>query len=217
MKETKIKIDIVSDVVCPWCVVGYKRLEKAISELGFEDKFEIEWQPFELNPNMSSEGEDLEQHLANKYGTSVEQNAQSKNQLVKHGDELGFTFDYFEGMKIVNTRDAHILLDFAKESGKQTELNLRLMTAVFSEHKDISKREVLVEELKSLGLVADKAKTRLEAEDARENIQKKEAYWQSKGVRSVPTMVFGGNSALTGAQPIYVYKQVLSELIQQNA
>ncbi len=214
MKD-KIKLDIVSDVVCPWCTIGYKRLAKAISEMGIEDKVDIEWQPFELNPHMPVEGEDVGEHIANKYGSSPEDQKRSQERMAQFGEELGFTFDYFDGMRIVNTRDAHILLAYAKENGKQTELKMRLVSAFFSERKDVSDREILRQELENVGLNADEAMARLEDDDARYEVQSKEAYWQSQGVSSVPTMVFNKKSALTGAQPVEVYKQVLAELLEE--
>jgi len=214
---SKLKIDIISDVVCPWCTIGYKRLEKAITEMGVEDQIELEWQPFELNPHMPIEGENVQEHIANKYGASLEDQKRSQEHMAEVGAELGFTFDYFDDMKIVNTRDAHILLDFAKEQGKQTELKMRLVTAFFSERKDVSDREILLQELRSIGLDTDMARTRLDDDNARYEVQSKEAYWQNVGVSSVPTMVFNNKSALTGAQPVSVYKQVLTELLEQRS
>ncbi|MEJ1223099.1 DsbA family oxidoreductase [Sediminicola sp. 1XM1-17] len=211
----KIKIDIVSDVVCPWCAIGYKRLEQAIQEMGIQDQIELEWQPFELNPHMPPEGENVQEHIANKYGSTPEDWKRSQDHMAEVGAQLGFTFDYFEYMKIVNTRDAHVLLDFAKERGKQTDLKMRLVTAYFSERKDVSDRKVLLEELKSIGLDAEQAMAKLDNDEARYEVQSKEAYWQSVGVSSVPTMVFNNTSALTGAQPVAVYKQVLMELLAQ--
>lgn len=212
----KIKIDIISDVVCPWCAIGYKRLERAIQEMGVQEQIELEWQPFELNPHMPAEGENVQEHIANKYGASMEDQKRSQEHMAEIGAELGFTFDYFDDMKIVNTRDAHILLDYAKENGKQTELKMRLVTAFFGERKDVSDRNVLLEELKSIGLNTDKAMARLDNDDARYEVQAKEAYWQNVGVSSVPTMVFNNASALTGAQPVDVYKQILADLLSQK-
>ena len=79
--KNKLKIDIVSDVVCPWCTIGYKRLEKAITELGIKDQVEIEWQPFELNPNMPAEGQNVNEHITEKYGSTAEQQNQSKEMM----------------------------------------------------------------------------------------------------------------------------------------
>jgi len=213
-KETsKIKLDIVSDVVCPWCTIGYKRLQQAISEMGMEDKVEIEWQPFELNPDMPQEGQNVQEHIAEKYGASVEDQRISQQRMADFGTELGFTFDYFEDMKMVNTRAAHILSDYAKENGKQTEFYMRLVTAFFSERKDISDRKVLKNELKAVGLNPEEAITKLDNDEANKRVQSKEKYWHNLGVSSVPTFVFNKKSALTGAQPVDVFKQVLNELI----
>lgn len=215
--SNKLKIDIVSDVVCPWCIIGYKRLEKAISEMGIQDQVEIEWQPFELNPQMPAEGENVTEHITRKYGTSPEDGKRSKENMIQLGAELGFHFDYFDDMRIVNTRDAHVLLDYAKEKGKQTELNLRLISAFFSERKDISDREILILELEGIGLDRLEAQSRLESEDAHERLVNEESFWTSRGISSVPTMVFNRKSAISGAQPIYIYKQVLRELLEQES
>ncbi len=211
-----LKIDIISDVVCPWCTIGYKRLEKAISEMGLEDRIEMEWQPFELNPHMPAEGENVQEHIANKYGSSPEDQKRSQEQMAEAGAELGFSFDYFEGMRIVNTRDAHILLDYAREAGKQTELKMRLMTAYFSERKDVSNKTVLKHEVKAIGLNAEEALKRLDDPNPRNQLISKEKYWQQLGVSAVPTMVFNNKSALTGAQPVEVYKQVLAEFLNKQ-
>ncbi|CAZ97141.1 DsbA family oxidoreductase [Zobellia galactanivorans] len=211
----KIKIDLVSDVVCPWCVIGYKRLERAISEMGIEDKIELEWQPFELNPHMPPEGQNVQEHLTEKYGSSLEDQKLSQERMTEFGEELGFTFDYFDDMRMANTRDAHVLLEYAHEKGKQTELKMRLVTAFFSERKDVSKRAVLAEELKAVGLNAEEAMARLDDDNARYEVTSKEQYWQGLGVSSVPTFVFDKKSALTGAQPVEVFKQVLTELIEK--
>ena len=213
MKE-KLKIDIVSDVVCPWCTVGYKRLEKAIIELGVEDQVEIEWQPFQLNPQMPVEGQNVDEHLIEKYGSTPEQLKGSKAQLVEAGEALGFTFDYFDDMRMVNTFEAHVLLEYAKEFGKQTELKMRLTTAFFSERKDVSKHEVLKQALLEVGLNAEEALARLQDKEKRSEVTNKEAYWKSLGVNSVPTVVFDRKSAVTGAQPVEVFKQVLQEQLK---
>ncbi|MCI2229394.1 DsbA family oxidoreductase [Polaribacter sp. MSW13] len=214
MKE-KLKIDIVSDVVCPWCTIGYKRLEKAITELGIQDQVEIEWQPFELNPNMPVEGQNVNEHITEKYGSTTEQQNQSKEMMTEAGAELGFIFDYFDEMRMVNTFDAHILLEYAKDFGKQTELKMAFTKAFFSDRKDVSKVEILKETLISIGLNADEALSKLKNEEARNEVRTKQKYWKSLGVNSVPTIVFNRKSAVTGAQPVATFKQVLSELIAE--
>ena len=214
MKE-KLKIDIVSDVVCPWCTIGYKRLEKAIIELGIQDKVDIEWQPFELNPNMPAEGQNVNEHITEKNGSTTEQQNQSKQMMTEVGEELGFIFDYFDEMRMVNTFEAHVLLEYAKDFGKQTELKMRLTTSFFSERKDVSKREILKQALLEVGLNAVEGLAKLDNEEAQKEVRNKQDYWKNLGVSSVPTIVFNRKSAVTGAQPVDTFKQVLSELIAE--
>lgn len=215
MKE-KLKIDIVSDVVCPWCTIGYKRLEKAINELGIQDLVEIEWQPFELNPNMPAEGQNVQEHITEKYGATLEQQKESQQEMAAAGAVLGFTFDYFDEMRMSNTFDAHVLLEYAKEFGKQTELKMTLTKAFFSERKDVSKKEVLKQALLDVGLNVEEALSKLDNATARSEVTNKETYWKDLGVNSVPTVVFNRKSAVTGAQPVATFKQVLSELIKKQ-
>ena len=212
----KLKIDIVSDVVCPWCTIGYKRLEKAIIELGIQDKVDIEWQPFELNPNMPVDGQNLDEHITEKYGSTPEQQKDSKLMMTEAGEELDFTFDYFDEMRMVNTFDAHVLLEYAKDFGKQTELKMCLTTAFFSERKDVSKRDILKQALLAVGLNADEGMAKLDNENARKEVRTKQDYWKSLGVNSVPTIVFNRKSAVTGAQPVAAFKQVLTELMKEQ-
>jgi len=213
--SAKIKLDFVSDVVCPWCIVGYKRLQQAIDELGIQDKVEITWQPFELNPSMVADGENLMEHIEQKYGLSSEEVEGNSNNIKKLGSEMGFEFDFFEGMRIVNTKDAHLLLDYAKDKGKQTDLKLRLFDACFTERKDISKRQVLAQELESIGLNSDEALLQLDNSEALQKLRTAESFWQNLGVSSVPTVVFNRESAVTGAQSVDVYKQVLTEFLEK--
>ncbi|MBU2928760.1 DsbA family oxidoreductase [Winogradskyella psychrotolerans] len=215
MKE-KLKIDIVSDVVCPWCTIGYKRLEKAISELGLEDQINIEWQPFELNPNMPTEGQNVTEHITEKYGSTLEQQKQSQQMMTDAGAELGFKFDYFDDMRMVNTFDAHVLLEYAKEFNKQTELKMALTKAFFSDRKDVSKKSVLKEALLEVGLNADDALKTLDDKETRDAVRRQQDYWKHMGVNSVPTIIFNRKSAVTGAQPVDTFKQVLSELIAEQ-
>ncbi|GAA4239493.1 DsbA family oxidoreductase [Postechiella marina] len=212
----KLKIDIVSDVVCPWCTIGYKRLEKAIQELGVADKIDIEWQPFELNPNMPAEGQNVIEHIAEKYGSTLEQQKQSQQMMTDAGEELGFKFDYFDEMRMANTFDAHVLLEYAKDFGKQTELKMTLTKAFFSDRKDVSKKDILKEALLEVGLNADEALAKLDSDEARLEVRNKQNYWKNMGVNSVPTIVFNRKSAVTGAQPVDTFKQVLTELIAEQ-
>ncbi|MBU2919141.1 DsbA family oxidoreductase [Psychrosphaera sp. F3M07] len=208
----KIKLDIVSDVVCPWCIIGYKRLDAAIKELGMEDNIKIEWQPFQLNPDMPPEGEDLRAHLKRKYGTTLEDSIRFRKEMAELGEEVGFKFDYFDGLKAVNTLDAHILLEYAKSVGKQTELKNRLFASFYSEQKDISNKSILEQELQSVGLNVDDAMACLDDDILRNHVRAQEQQWKQTGISGVPTIVFNRESAISGAQSVDTYKQVLTEL-----
>ncbi len=211
MKD-KIKLDIVSDIVCPWCIVGYKHLEAAIDELGLQDRVEIEWQPFELNPDMPAQGENLRAHVLRKYGATREDSDKARANISGFGAEYGFKFDYFEEMKMVNTSDAHSLLDFAHEQGLQHELKQRLFSAFFTEHKDISDHSVLLAEAETVGLNPEQAKLAINDTDRRDAIERLERQWQQQGISGVPTVIFNRSSAMTGAHPQSSYKDVLKEL-----
>jgi predicted DsbA family dithiol-disulfide isomerase len=207
-----IKIDIISDVVCPWCIIGYKHLEAAINELGIQDKVDIEWQPFELNPDMLIEGEELGEHITRKYGSTKEESHRARDNIAKAGSQYGFHFDYFEGMRIVNTLDAHVLLDYAHQVGKQTELKMRLFSAYFTEHKDISSRDILKQEAEKIGITSQQSTAALSDNEVRNKIKALEAQWQQMGITGVPTVIFNRTSALTGAQPQETFKQVLYDV-----
>nr|WP_290040834.1 DsbA family oxidoreductase [Psychromonas sp. 14N.309.X.WAT.B.A12] len=216
MMSKKIQLDVVSDVVCPWCIIGYKNLQKAIEELGVEKQIELQWQPFELNPNMPAEGQNLREHVAEKYGSSLEESNQARINIAQRGAEVGFTFNFFEDMKIVNTRDAHILLEYAYEKGKQTELKLALFSAAFTDQKDVSNREILLAEIAKIGLDSGEASARLTTQGYVDQVVDHERYWQGLGISAVPTVVFNRQSALSGAQPVEAYKQVITELLTEG-
>lgn len=216
MKD-KIKIDIVSDVVCPWCIIGYKRLEKAIIEMGIEDQVTIEWQPFELNPYMPKEGQDLREHISEKYGSNEQQQDESQQRMTQAGAELDFTFNYNQEMRMVNTFEAHVLLDYAAQFGKQTELNLALIAFFFTDQKDVSNREVLREAMLKVGLNADEGLAKLDDKTVEKDVRDKQQYWKDMGVNSVPTVVFNRKSAVTGAQPVETFKNILKELLESQA
>ena len=210
----KIKIDIVSDVVCPWCAIGYKRLSVAISELKLEDQVEISWHPFELNPEMPREGQNADKYLMDKYGLSEDKLKQTRNNVTELGKESGFKFDYFKEMKKVNTFNAHILLAYAKEFNKQTELKVRLQNAYFGERKDVSNREVLFEELQAVGLNAQEAMKRLDDPKAIKNVEDEEKFWRDQGVYAIPTIIFDNKIAQMGADEVSTYKEILTEMLK---
>ncbi|GAA0407036.1 DsbA family oxidoreductase [Cocleimonas flava] len=214
--EDKIRIDIVSDVVCPWCAVGYKRLSQAIDELEVQDKVDIHWHPFQLNPDMPQEGINADQYLMNKYRLSPEKLKQTRKSVAKTGKDSGFTFNYYDEMKKPNTFHAHVLLDYAKAFNKQTELKVRLQESYFSEKKNIGNREVLSSILKEVGLDAEEGIARLDDAEAIKRVKNDEKYWKDLGVHSIPTMVFDKRVARRGANPVEAYKALLVALLNEK-
>lgn len=210
----KLKLDIISDVVCPWCLIGYHRMVKAIFEMGIQNMVCLEWHPFQLNSHMPAEGEEIHAHLARKYGMSREESNQTLAQMTTLGAELDFTFDFFDGFRMVNTCDLHILLDFAKISDTQTELKLRLFEALFSERRNVSDRKILTQELQKVGLNTSEGLARLDDSTSRDHVLAQEEHWKKKGISAVPTMIFNNSHSVTGAQPVSVYKHVLSSFLQ---
>ena len=216
LANDKIKIDIISDVVCPWCAIGYKRLSTAIDELNLNDKVEIKWHPFQLNPDMPREGQNADKYLMNKLRLNEGQLKQKRNSVTKLGKETGFKFDYFKEMKKVNTFNSHILLDYAKEFNKQTELKVRLQEAYFGERKDISNRNVLFLELEKVGLNAKEAILRLDDKKAIKHVEDEEKYWRDRGVYAIPTILFDNSVVRMGASKVDDYKQLLTQLMKKR-
>ena len=212
----KIKIDIISDVVCPWCAIGYKRLSLAIEELDIKDKVDIKWHPFQLNPDMPREGQNADKYLMKKLSLNEEQLKQKRKSVTKTGKDSGFKFDYFKEMRKLNTFNAHILLDYAKEFGKQTELKVRLQEAYFGERKDISNRNVLFKELQAVGLNAKEAIARLDDKVAIKRVEDEEKFWKDRGVSAIPTMVFDEQLVRRGANKVEAYKELLTYLINEK-
>ncbi|WP_422047969.1 DsbA family oxidoreductase [Shimia sp.] len=210
MTQTPIRIDIVSDVVCPWCIVGYRQLMKAAETTGVE--IETYWHPFELNPDMVPEGENLRDHIMRKYGSSAEQSEDSRKRLSDIGSELDIAFAWTETSRIYNTFDAHQLIHWASEQGKARSLKLALFDAYFIEGRDVSDRNLLIEVAQSLGLDGEEATAVLEDQRFSDVVREKERFWTSRGVSGVPTMIFDAKHATSGAQGVAVFANILTQL-----
>ncbi len=205
-----IQIDIVSDVVCPWCVIGYRQLEQALNETGIAAK--VQWHPFELNPEMPPEGQNLRDHLAEKYGTTPEQSIAARQQLSDLGATLGFVFDFNDDARMVNTFQAHQLIEWADEQGQQSEVKLALFKAHFSDARNVSDIDTLVAIATETGLDGEAARVALEGEQMAWNVRTMQQFWIEKGVRGVPAMVFDKQHLLSGAQGAENYATLLRRL-----
>lgn len=212
--STPIKIDFVSDVVCPWCAVGLNALEQAIARVGDELQVELHFHPFELNPQMAAEGEDVTEHLTRKYGISEAQVAQNGEAIRVRGEALGFTFDMARRRRIYNTFDAHRLLHWAGELGAQQQRDLKhaLLRAYFTEGENVSSPEVLAKVAEEVGLDGARAKAILASDEYAEAVRAQETFYQQQGIQAVPSVIFNDRHLVQGGQPVELFEQALRQL-----
>lgn len=214
--STPLKIDFVSDVSCPWCVIGLRALTQALEGLGDEVKAEIHFQPFELNPNMPAEGQDINEHIFEKYGSTPEQSRQSREVIRQRGAELGFTFSQGD-RRIYNTFDAHRLLHWAESEGKQQALKEALFAAYFTDHANPSDHKVLAAVAEQVGLDRQRAEAILASGEYAAEVRELEQLWVSRGVSSVPTIVFNDRYAVSGGQPVEAFTDAIRQIITEAA
>lgn len=206
-----VQIDIISDVMCPWCIVGYRQLEQALARVGVGAY--VIWHPFELNPAMPPEGQNLTEHIAEKYGSTPAQSEQNRAQLKALGESLGIDFNFASDSRIVNTFAAHQLLGWAREKDRQHPFQLALFKAHFSEGRDMSDHAVLVDVAGEVGLNVEEAAQVLKSGSHAEETRAHQQFWTQRGVSGVPSMIFGGKYLLTGAQGAETYAQVLQRVL----
>ena len=207
-----IRIDLISDIVCPWCIIGYKNLEHALSKLSDSLKADIYWHPFELNPMMKSEGENLREHIAEKYGTSLEASIAATQTISELGQDLGFNFKFSDDMRIYNTRKAHQLLLWAQSENLQLDLEMALFQAYFTHRQDISNTTVLLDIAESLGLERNVCELVLQDESWAEAVSSTEYQWLEAGISAVPAMIIDKKHLISGAQPSEILVEALIEI-----
>jgi predicted DsbA family dithiol-disulfide isomerase len=217
-EKLTLRIDIISDLVCPWCVIGYLGLQQAIAslneELACELVADIHWQPFELNPNMPAEGQTLSEHMLEKYGSTQQQRQASRQHLIKLGQSLGFDFNFPHGKRIFNTFSAHQLLLWADEHGhRQSEIMMAFFKAYFTNNQDISDCSVLLAIVKSLGLETDQLADRLTHQQGARDVRTLQHQWQQLGITAVPTYIINEKYLISGGQTKEAFIQGLREII----
>jgi predicted DsbA family dithiol-disulfide isomerase len=210
----QIRIDFVSDVSCPWCVIGLKSLEQALERVGDAASAELHFQPFELNPQMVPEGQDIGEHLAEKYGSSAEQRAQTSEMIRARGAELGFTFGQRD--RIYNTFDAHRLLHWAGERGKQRELKMALFDAYFTQGDNPGDHAVLARLAGQAGLDAAEAARILASDSYGAEVREREQFFQRHGINSVPAIIINQRHLISGGQPPEVFEQALRDILARE-
>jgi predicted DsbA family dithiol-disulfide isomerase len=207
-----LKIDFVSDVVCPWCAIGLKSLEQALQRLDGQVAAQLHFQPFELNPQMTPEGEDVAEHLAHKYGSTPEQMAKNQEGIRQRGAALGFTFNMDKRSRIYNTFDAHRLLHWAELEGKQHALKLALLEAYFGKGENVGSHEVLARIAGEAGLDAAKASEVLDSGRYADEVRAQERFYQQQGIRAVPSVIVNDQYLIQGGQSPEVFEQTLRKI-----
>lgn len=212
-----MKIDFVSDVSCPWCVIGLKALEQAIDRLGDAVKTEIHFQPFELNPQMPPGGQDINEHLSEKYGATPEQSEQTREMIRARGAEVGFSFAMAKRSRIYNTFDAHRLLHWAEQEGRQLALKHALFKAYFSDGENPGAHEVLIRLAGEVGLDAARAKEILASDAYAEDVRRQERFYLEQGINAVPAVIVNDRHLIQGGQPAKVFEQALRQIAAGNS
>ena len=215
-----LRVDIVSDVVCPWCIIGYKQVEKALTMLDTPVDAEFWWHPFELNTNMPPEGQDVAEHIQQKYGSTPEQSKANRQRLGDIGASLGFEFGQQPNRRIYNTFTAHKLLHIAgHEQGwrKQTELKLGLFVAYFQQGRDVSDEAVLLDVAQSVGLDRDACKAWLADPALAKTVRAEQANWLDQNITGVPAIIFDGRFMVPGAQSSETFTDVIGKVLAKRA
>jgi predicted DsbA family dithiol-disulfide isomerase len=209
-----MKIDFVSDVSCPWCVIGLKSLEAALAKLGGDVDVDLHFQPFELNPQMGRGGQSIAEHITEKYGSTPEQLERSQEMIRTRGADLGFIFDMQKRSRIYNTFDAHRLLHWADGEGQQRALKHALFAAYFTEGRDPSDHDVLVDVAARAGLDAERARQILASDEYATEVRARERFYLDHGVHAVPAVIINERHLIEGGQPVEVFEQALRHLVQ---
>ena len=212
--NTPLRIDIISDVMCPWCIIGYRQLSKALEATG--TAHEIHWHPFELNPDMPQAGQNMREHIMEKYGSTAEESALNRQQMVKVGDDLGFDFQFTEDTRMHNTFNTHQLLHWANTQERMHDLKQALFTAHFTNGRDLSDAKVLADIAGEIGLDRTEALAVLEDQCYADQIRQEENFWIKQGIRGVPAVVFERQHLVTGAQGVDNFTNILKRLTEET-
>lgn len=210
-----LHLDFVSDIACPWCAVGLGGLEQALQRLGSDVQVELHFQPFELNPHMPPGGQDVTEHLTQKYGSTPEQQRQIRETIRQRGAEVGFSFHPEGRGRIYNTFNAHRLLYWAGEEGvpgAQLALKKALLASYQGRAESPESPEVLLRAVAEAGLDTERAAAVLNSDEWGAEVREREAWFQQAGIHSVPALVVNRRHLLSGGQPAAAYEQALRQI-----
>ena len=218
----RLTVDIVSDVMCPWCIIGWLKFQRVMDHFRGRLDFRIQWHPFELSPDMPPEGEEAAAHVMRKYGVSAEQSRANAGRLAAIAGELGFASNRGPDFRMRNSFDAHRMLTWAGASeapdqqaatGVQTALKLALFKAHFTDNRDISDHAVLADVAASVGLDRDRAAAILASGEFGEMVRTEEGWWADRNITGVPAFVLDGQMLIPGAQDPEVFIRVIEKKV----
>ncbi len=211
---THLTIDFVSDVSCPWCAVGLGALETALRNVAPGIQAELRFQPFELNPDMAPEGQDITEHIQQKYGSTLEQQLQSREAIRQRGASVGFTFTPGARSRVYNTFDAHRLLHWAEieDIAAQRSLKKALLKAYFTDGQNPSDHEVLLRIVGEVGLDVARAREILESDIYAAEVREREQLYTGAGIHSVPAVIINNQHLISGGQPVEVFERALRQI-----
>ena len=211
-----MRIDFVSDVVCPWCVIGLKSLEQALANAADVVTAEIHFQPFELNPDMPREGQNVAEHIAAKYGADPERSKGTRDLIRSSAADLGFAMNTGSDSRIWNTFDCHRLLHWAGLNGRQAELKLALFTTHFSQGNNLGDIDTLVDAAISAGLDGDAAREVLTSGAYINEVRNDEKFWREQGISAVPAIVIDGKYLISGGQPVAAFEKAIRSIAAES-
>ena len=213
---TALKIDFVSDVSCPWCAIGLASLERALERLDGEVRADLHFQPFELNPGMPVGGQDVTEHLTQKYGSTPQQQAQSRDAIRARGAAVGFDFRKEGRGRVYNTFDAHRLLHWAaiEYPESQRALKKELLKAYFTDGRSPEDREVLVQAAVQAGLDPAGARDVLDSGRYAAEVREREQFYLDHGIHAVPAVIVNDRHLIQGGQPPEVFEEALRRIAE---
>ena len=209
-----LKIDIVSDVVCPWCVIGFRNLKTAMKELQTELKFEISWKPYELHPEIPQEGYDKKLYMSQKFGSS--DGRSPYDAITKVGESVGFEFNFSKTERIPNTFMAHRLLWKAEQYNLQTKLSEALFKAYFTDGLDIGSKQTLSNISHSVGMNKEDTISFLESKEGGQEVADLEMHFIERSIGAVPTYFINDKYIIQGGQEPETFVSFLTKIIQKE-
>ena len=215
-----MKIDFVSDVSCPWCAIGLNALEHALANIGPQLQATLHFQPFELNPQMGASGQDITEHLGQKYGINAAQIAANVDNIRQRGAEVGFDFGIGKRSRIYNTFNAHRLLHWAgllPDGLAQGRLKHALLKAYFTDGLDPSDNAVLLAAATAAGLDSAAAAALLASDQFAVEVRAAETFYQQQGLQSVPAVIINDKHLISGGQPVAVFERALRQIAAETA